>query len=349
MTQEPVLNELLREARLEKCWTLAMAAEKANVSIEAYSRWEYGTQVPRLSSLKLLCDAFGKTAEELGFGFLIKKKPLMEEQRGRSEQREMLAVDFMTLTLEEAALLSPLLHWLKGDESMIDEKKRATLQTILATVVGMSTKGPLTLLAAQADLEPRERLERTRTTPSALNTATLDRFEHIIAECWALSNANKLQTADDILSSFLPKILALPQHQGKVAYLASHGLRLQSILVHHRLKIADKIRMCEQSVEYARYAHESNTLVAALLELAIAYKYNNQPDKWFRTLQEALYHTPQVSPLIQSQAYLKSALGFAHAERKREAEFYIHMGLIFPLTSPSATLGMHLLTQTSIH
>jgi hypothetical protein len=71
--------------------------------------------------------------------------------------------------------------------------------------------------------------------------------------------------------------------------------------------------------------------VTALLELAVAYKYNGQPDTWFKTLQEALYYIPHASPLVQSQAYLKSALAFAYQKRKREAELYIQMGFdMFP-------------------
>ncbi len=305
---------------------MAVAAERTNASFEAYQRWEYGLQEPRLDSLKMLCDAFGKSPDELGFGHLVKtpqQEP--EEEKQFTEPTPSSAPQMMILTPEQAVAFEGLLGL--GDDIMTDEQKRATLQTILATVVGIAIKGPFSLVNLEADPEAGERLERARTRPSALNTATLDRFERIIAECWELSNANELETADDILSSFLPKILALPQRRGKIAYLASHGLRLRSILVHHRLKIADKIRMCEQSVEYARSSDDSNTLVAALLELAVAYKYDNQPDNWFRTLQEASYHIPQASPLIQSQAYLKSALGFAHYGRKREAEFYVQMGL----------------------
>jgi transcriptional regulator with XRE-family HTH domain/tetratricopeptide (TPR) repeat protein len=331
MTQEPVPNELLREARLEKCWTLTVAAEKANVSIEAYSRWEYGTQVPRLSSLKLLCDAFGKTAGELGFGFLIKKQPLTEEQRDHSEQQAAPSVDFMTLTQEEADLLAPLFPLLKGDDIMTDEAKRETIRTILAVVIGMTTRTPLALLSSHADPEPGERLERARTSPSALNTATLDRFEHIIAECWELSNMNELETADGILSSFLPKILALPPREGKVAYVASHGLRLRSVLIHHSLKISEKVWMCEQSVEYARHAQDANTLTTALIELADAYEFAGQMEKCLKTLQEALHYSTQASPLVQSRIYSNYAIILGHIQRKREADLYIQLAHeVFP-------------------
>jgi tetratricopeptide (TPR) repeat protein len=114
----------------------------------------------------------------------------------------------------------------------------------------------------------------------------------------------------------------------------SHGLRLQSVLVHHRLHIADKILLCEQSVAYARLADDTNTLVSSLIELATAYKYNGQLDKWLITLQEALYHSMHATPLVQSPTYFKSALAFAYHKRKREADLYLEMALDVLPTHP---------------
>ncbi len=107
MIQEPVPNQLLRAARLEKCWTLATAAEKANVSIEAYSRWEYGIQEPRLSSLLLLCTGFGMSAEELGFGHLV--KPAGQQKAAPAEEEQIT----LRLTQRQVAALSSLLQ---GDD-----------------------------------------------------------------------------------------------------------------------------------------------------------------------------------------------------------------------------------------
>ena len=73
--------------------------------------------------------------------------------------------------------------------------------------------------------------------------------------------------AEGVLVGFLPQLLSLPKQEPGTASLASQGLRLQSILAHHHLRLSDKVRLCEQAVNYARQAKNANTLVTALIEL----------------------------------------------------------------------------------
>jgi transcriptional regulator with XRE-family HTH domain len=172
-----------------------------------------------------------------------------------------------------------------------DSTKRVTLQQISA-VFSTAAVSPESMI----DPEFWDQLLMARVKTSVLTPSTMDHFENLIRGCWELSNSNELETAESVLLGFLPKILNTSQGDDKVAHLASHGLRLQSILVHHRLKISDKVGLCEQSVDYARRSNKPDTLVAALLELAAAYKYNNLMDKWFSTLQEALHASVHASP-----------------------------------------------------
>lgn len=60
-------NRKLKRARLTRFWTMQDTAKKIGVSLQTYSRWERGLQHPHLSTLSLVCEAFGQTAEELGF------------------------------------------------------------------------------------------------------------------------------------------------------------------------------------------------------------------------------------------------------------------------------------------
>lgn len=66
------LNSQLRQARLKRTWTMKQTAVRVGVSFQTYLRWERGTQVPHLTSLTLLCEAFNMTPEELGFGDMVK-------------------------------------------------------------------------------------------------------------------------------------------------------------------------------------------------------------------------------------------------------------------------------------
>lgn len=60
-------NEKLRQERIKRMLTLQKAAKKAAVGYTTFSRWEHGTQKPHLSSIRLLCEKFELSVEELGF------------------------------------------------------------------------------------------------------------------------------------------------------------------------------------------------------------------------------------------------------------------------------------------
>jgi len=66
-TNSHTRNDKLRLARRKKMWTMKETADKVGVSLLTYSRWERGVQHPHLTTLKDLCEVFGKSAEELGF------------------------------------------------------------------------------------------------------------------------------------------------------------------------------------------------------------------------------------------------------------------------------------------
>lgn len=119
-----MINEKLHAARKEKRWTMAVAAERAGVSWLTYSRWENGVQRPYLSTLDQLCEAFGRTPQELGFSHVV-EEPAQEKSGDAvlapgspaSESESTI----ITLTANEAALLLSLLgddmkHLMKPNE-----------------------------------------------------------------------------------------------------------------------------------------------------------------------------------------------------------------------------------------
>jgi transcriptional regulator with XRE-family HTH domain len=60
-------NQKLREMRQRYRLTMEQASEKIGVDTRTYSRWEKGQQSPGLRHLRILCDFFQKTPEELGY------------------------------------------------------------------------------------------------------------------------------------------------------------------------------------------------------------------------------------------------------------------------------------------
>lgn len=248
-----------------------------------------------------------------------------------------------SLSTEHITLLSLLG---RGDKMItFDPSKRDTLQKIAAAFLAVAHSSTVETLVV-SNPEPWERLlmaQRKQSGSATINTATLEHFERLLTISWQLCDENQFDTAEGILLSFLPHLLSLPRHEPRTASLTSHGLRLQSIVAHHNLKLNEKKRLCLQSVNYARLAGDTNTLVSALLEQATAYKYSTQSELRMKTLQEALYYGQQTSPLIQSRIYSLLAVALAENKRVREAVFYIGFAQeIFPddpTKDPNAALA----------
>lgn len=292
------MNEKLKNARLKKGWSQEEVAAIAAVSTRAYQRWESGEASPNFESRRLLRQAFDCADEDLGFG--------------HPEQELVFSQEELTSFAEYLGL---------GGNVMVrfDEAKRNTLRKLL-TLAG-------TALGAQiiAKPEPWEWLA-TSNQSATMSSETLMYFESMIGNVWGLSNNGELVVAEQALSTFLPKLLGQAPHQPDAARLAAQGLRLQSVLAAHELQLQEKVMLCEQAVEYAKLSGEGNALVSSLTELAVAYKYTDQPEKSLLTYQEALGYVDHASSqLVQSRVYAASASAFAKAGRQREARFYIDL------------------------
>src|SRR5215472_8100564 len=58
-----MVNQYLINARTDKLWTPEDTSERVGVTRRTYQRWEAGTHIPTITTLKLLCTAFGDGPE----------------------------------------------------------------------------------------------------------------------------------------------------------------------------------------------------------------------------------------------------------------------------------------------
>src|SRR6266568_427266 len=95
-----MINQKLLAARKEKGWSIAVASARSEVSRVTYSRWENGHQEPQPKVLDLLCTAFGKSADDLGYSHLSKESTQSEAKErhipGSSQHLYMLTEDQLT-------------------------------------------------------------------------------------------------------------------------------------------------------------------------------------------------------------------------------------------------------------
>jgi transcriptional regulator with XRE-family HTH domain len=60
-------NDRLVQARIERGLTNKQIADRMDISLVTYNRWEQGRQKPGLRRLRLLCEILQKECEELGY------------------------------------------------------------------------------------------------------------------------------------------------------------------------------------------------------------------------------------------------------------------------------------------
>jgi tetratricopeptide (TPR) repeat protein len=155
-------------------------------------------------------------------------------------------------------------------------------------------------------------------TPPSLDT--LDRYENMLDECWALFNGGETSTAERVVRGFLPRVAPHAADQAGAAIVTARGLLLMGVIRTHQLLIQDKVAFCQQAVEYARQSGDQTTLVSALVQLAIAFRYAGQPANEFATHVEALAHADRAAPLVRSLAYGSAAAAFAQRSFTFDAE-----------------------------
>jgi DNA-binding XRE family transcriptional regulator len=303
---------------MDRRWSQETAAEEAKIARKTYIELENGKRTPKISTLDLLCSAFQASPQELGYnelGQLLVEMTATPPSQAVQQQPD----DFLVLTREEVEWITHLLNLEEKVMASFDPSKRKTIQRLI-TAAGTTVVAPQLFINA----EPWERLATGK--PTDIDAAALDHFQELIRSCWGLSNSGQLDIAEQVLSGFLPRLIHMAPHDTEAAGLASEGLQLQSILVAHRLKISDKVTLCQRAVEIAEQSKNHNRLVACLIQLAVAYRYAQRPDEALKTLLDALRYCGTISPLLQSRVYVETSEALSRFGRKRESEFYLNLG-----------------------
>src|SRR5690348_2045088 len=115
-----MINQKLLAATKENGWSIEVASAKVGVSRVTFSRWVNGHQEPQPTDLQYLCDTFGMTAEDLGYGHLskepIRKEPIKVEES--KKQFSDTIPNFQALSQDQSLAFSMLLKL--GETMMFD-------------------------------------------------------------------------------------------------------------------------------------------------------------------------------------------------------------------------------------
>jgi len=137
--REKQINYKLRAVREQRHWSMEAAAAAVGVSKTTFLRWENGEQEPHGSTLDMLCRAFGRSDEDLGYprGNLV------------SINREIESpLRFLSMNVEE------LIKRYEDEKEYLLELKAEHVQWTLPEVVifdNTRSRLPITAIAVQID------------------------------------------------------------------------------------------------------------------------------------------------------------------------------------------------------
>lgn len=294
-----MMNQKLLAARKEKGWSIEVASVRVGVSRVTYSRWENGHQEPQPIVLEMLCEAFGKPADELGFGHLSKKPALAASGGETSKLLHQYESPLLMLTREQAATFLALLG---NDMKHFDPSKRETLK-ILRKAFAMVG---VTIVGSQfADTEPWEQLERLIVAlkkPSSIDAVTLNGLQNATESYWQLRVRGFLATPDlldTVLRHYrtITQLLQgshLPSTRTHLSATASQTALLVGMLLSTDMHKHDQAKIYyETALTIAQQANNDALYAACLGRMSSVAAATDKPKEARSLLQEAQCLVPQ--------------------------------------------------------
>ena len=312
-------NEKLEAARMQKRWSVAVASERAEVSVNTFNRWERGLQVPQLGTLDRLCKAFGLSPEELGFGDSITLKrrapPTPQEQQALENNDAPCQSAVLTTCSPADALprgqmpLQPTHEALtcieqikRSLDSMSEQQnlkgdgkggKGVSRRQVFSTLIGAPVAiFGLTQSASSALLHPEEVL--------ALCAVH-------IPFSWQLYFEGGLAEVERILPGYLSQLLPLAQQSSpyseRAASLLSQGYQLASLLALQHQNFGTAYNYARQAFDYGELADNPALQATSLVRQAAVYLYLKHPIPRLQAYQRALELSANTSPLLQGRIY----------------------------------------------
>lgn len=337
-------NEKLAAARLQKRWSIAVASEKAGVSINTFNRWERGLQIPQLGTLDQVCQAFGLSPDELGFEQVIsdrrRKKPQLTDVPVHctpiSQPRQIASQQpIMTDSSNSATAIQPQTHTL---HPCIEQARRSL--------------GSMDLTRHKHEYE--EGFSRRRAIAALIGTPAaiigiapgmnLVQFhpEEVLELCssniplaWKMYFDGGLADAELHLHSYLPQLTNLTQqvspYQKRAAALASQGHQLASLIALQHQNFGIAHQRAQDAFTYGALAEGPNLQTASLIRLAQVFFYLKRPLSRLQAYERALAYLPHTSPLLQARVYIGLTETYGHLGDSRQAAHYQDLAFtVFP-------------------
>jgi transcriptional regulator with XRE-family HTH domain/tetratricopeptide (TPR) repeat protein len=333
-------NEKLAAARLQKRWSIAVASEKAGVSINTFNRWERGLQIPQLGTLDQVCKAFGLSPEELGF------EQAISDRRRKKPQLTGVPVHCTPIPQEgQVAPQQPMMTDSSSPAIAIQQQTNA-----LHTCIEQARRslGSMDLMRHKPEYEEVFSRRRAITTLIGTPAAIIGmapgmklvqfRPEEVLELCssniplaWKMYFEGGLAEADLHLHSYLPQLTNLIQqvspYQKRAADLASQGNQLASLIALQHQNFGIAHQRAQDAFTYGALAEDPNLQTTSLIRQAQVFLYLKRPVSRLQAYERALAYLPHTSPLIQARVYIGLTETYGHLGDSRQAAHYQNLAL----------------------
>jgi transcriptional regulator with XRE-family HTH domain/tetratricopeptide (TPR) repeat protein len=333
-------NEKLAAARLQKRWSIAVASEKAGVSINTFNRWERGLQIPQLGTLDQVCKAFDLSPEELGFEQVI-------SDRRRKKPQDNGTPTHCTPILQSEQIASQLPITIDSNDAVIAIQQQ---HDVLHTCIEQARRSLGSMDLTRHKHEYEEGFSRRRAIATLIGTPAaiigmapgmnLVQFrpEEVLELCssniplsWKTYFEGGLAEADLHLHSYLSQLTNLAQqvspYQKRAAALASQGHQLASLIALQYQNFGIAHQHAQDAFTYGALAENPNLQAASLIRQAQVFLYLKRPVNRLQAYERALAYLPHTSPLLQARVYIGLAETYGHLGDKRQATHYQHLAL----------------------
>lgn len=326
-----MVNQKLKAAREKKLWTMTHAAAAVGVSTLTWSRWEKGTRQPHLSTLKMLCETFEASPEELGFGHLVSQSTV-EISLTKSETRPLLvmpatsAVDLFEIGLMALTMAQRQRHWTTEELQAQTESALKEFDAKMAEQQhnqdGISRRQALGIIASL----PIAMIGATQGGNASSSLAvedTLPLYASSVPACWRLYFDGGIAEVERVLPDYLAQLVAVAQqsaaYQKMAALLASQAYQLSWLLALQHQDFSGAITATKQAFRYGDLANDNQLRVSSLVRQAHVYFHLRRPLQQFQLHQKALQYNEGISQLLQGWLYVVLAESQAHLGQVQEA------------------------------
>lgn len=311
------MNKKLQHARLDRNWSMAMAARYIGVSRITYSRWESEEQTPHESTLMLICKAFKLSPVQLGFG---------QETKPARGEKHAFPLPEAGITLDISTVLAFLWHTyhcsfqeLQGQVTeAMDQLAKNTSTThfsrreMLSFLIGIPAAiASSTLIGSPNSLSAQEILPLYATG---------------IPACWQLQFSGGWKQVREILPSYISQLTVLAQSSSKDQKMAigllSQAHQLAALVSKEEENYGASLIHCNQAFEYAKLAGDPNLQAASLLRRSDLYFARHLPTLDINQHAVKYAELDQISPLLQSRLYADWGATLASNGQKQEALRY---------------------------